>query len=106
MTPETRAAATEMLPTPKAHTLTDHQINGITCVWCAKQLGNNGVKLGPRLRVANGGIHRWKPRGCKPCTGQQAARVYTVHVKACARCSHRDYCPDSHALHALALEYQ
>lgn len=107
MTPEIRIAAVEMLPMPKAHTLTGEQIEGKTCVWCAKRLGEGvGLSLGPRIRVAPGGVRRWLPQACRPCTGVEAARVYQLHIRTCARCSHRDYCPDSIALHTLALECQ
>jgi hypothetical protein len=91
---------------PKDHTLTKGQINGATCVWCAKQLDDTGLRLGPRIRVADGGIVRWLPRACRPCVGIEAARVYQIHIRICARCSHRDYCPDSRALHKLAEEYR
>ncbi|QJT04334.1 hypothetical protein G9272_31955 [Streptomyces asoensis] len=96
--------AAEMLPMPKVHTLTPEQIDGTACPWCSKPLGDTGMKLGPRIRVADGAVRRWLPRACRKCVGVQAARVYRIHIGSCARCSHRDYCPDSRALRALALE--
>ncbi|GGR61547.1 hypothetical protein GCM10010251_93030 [Streptomyces aurantiogriseus] len=99
-------SALEMLAMPKTHTLTKRQMEGTVCVWCKENLDDTCLRLGPRIRVADGGIQRWLPRACRPCTGKEAARVYRIHIRACARCSHRDYCPDSRALHKLALEYR
>jgi hypothetical protein len=97
--------AVEMLPTPKLRSLTPEQIEGGACPWCGFRLAADaGVRLGPRIGVAGGAIERWFPRACRPCVGKAAARVYRIHVRTCARCSHRDYCPDSRGLHALALE--
>ncbi|WP_158101573.1 hypothetical protein [Streptomyces bobili] len=47
---------------------------------------------------------RWKPRSCLPCLRREAKRVYGIHITVCARCTHRDYCPDNKALYPLALE--
>lgn len=96
--------AAELLPMPRTYTLNAEQIDGKACVWCAKKLGGEGLKLGPRIRVADAAVRRWLPRACRPCTGAQAARVYRLHIRTCARCSHQDYCPDSRALYTLALE--
>lgn len=101
MSPETRAAAVEMLPMPKVAGLDLDRINGVCCVWCG---GPTSVALGPRIRAAAGGVQRWFPRACRACAGLEAARVYQVHLTTCARCTHQDYCPDSHALNELALE--
>lgn len=98
------AGAVELLPMPRTHTLSAEQIDGAACVWCAKKVSDTGRKLGTRIRVAEGTVKRWRPRACRPCIGAQAARVYRLHVRTCGRCSHRDYCPDSQALHRLALE--
>lgn len=105
MSAETYGSAVELLAMPKTYTLTDEQIEGTVCVWCTKQLGDTGLRLGPRIRVAGAGVQRWLPRSCRPCASGEAARVYRIHIRACARCSHGEYCPDSVALHKLALEY-
>ncbi|MGW1532350.1 hypothetical protein [Streptomyces aureus] len=97
--------AVEMLPMPRVRSLTPEQIEGAACPWCAIHVdGDAGLRLGPRIGVTGSGIARWFPRACRPCVGKAAARVYRLHVRTCARCSHRDYCPDSKALHALAQE--
>lgn len=97
--------AVEMLPMPKARTLKQVQIEGKACVWCSDGLdGDSTLHLGPRIRVAEGTVKRWWPRACWPCVGAAARRVLGLHRRTCARCSHRDYCPDSRALDALARE--
>ncbi len=101
MSPETLDTAVEMLPTPKADGLDADHLAGACCVWCG---GPTSVALGPRIRPAAGGVQRWFPRACRTCTGRKAVDVYRLHTTTCARCSHRDYCPDSQALHELALE--
>lgn len=95
----------EMLPMPKLRTLTPEQIEGGACPWCGERLpSGGGMRLGPRIGVTGGAIEQWFPRACRPCVGKSAGRVYRLHVQTCGRCSHREYCPDSKALHRLALE--
>lgn len=89
-----------MLPVPKAVGLVTDQISGTVCVWCGH---TPQVALGPRLSVIGDALCRWWPRACRRCTGREAARVHDIHTTTCARCVHRDYCPDAHALHGLAL---
>ena len=97
--------AVEMLPMPKLRTLTPEQIEGGACPWCGERLPDGtGMRLGPRIGVAGGGVERWFPRACRPCVGKTAARVHRLHTGACARCSHGEHCPDGRALHRLALE--
>jgi hypothetical protein len=97
--------ATEMLPVPRAAGLTRDQVEGKVCVWCGGSPDDH-IDLGPRISVVRGKLQRWFPRACQACTGRNAIRVYRLHIGTCARCSHRDYCPDSAALHALALRRQ
>ena len=104
MSPEIRESAAEMLPMPKAAGLTAAKMDGTVCVWCGRTPDGGGVKLGPRISVIAGALKRWFPRACRACAGKKAASVYQLHIQTCARCSHQDYCPDSRALHALALE--
>ncbi|MEU5281134.1 hypothetical protein AB0G87_32540 [Streptomyces asoensis] len=95
--------AVEMLRVPKAADLAPERVEGKRCVWCG---GAVSVDLGPRLSVIGGKLTRWEPRGCRSCVRREAGRVYDIHVTTCARCTHRDYCPDSKALYALALDRQ
>ncbi|MCT9084113.1 hypothetical protein [Streptomyces fulvoviolaceus] len=91
--------AAEMLPAPKTADLTPKRISGTVCVWCGK---TPQVALGIRLSVIGDALSRWWPRACQPCAAREAARVHAIHLTTCARCTHRDYCPDAHALHSLA----
>jgi hypothetical protein len=97
------ADATQMLPVPNAGVLSRKRVEGKVCVWCRETLDDH-VDLGPRLSVVAGQLERWWPRACQPCTGRTAVRVYRLHLGTCASCSHREYCLDSRALHALAVE--
>ncbi|MFD9394796.1 hypothetical protein ACFWBB_29880 [Streptomyces sp. NPDC060000] len=92
--------AAEILPVPKAAGLPSERIEGKRCVWCG---GTASMDLGPRLSVITGVLKRWEPRGCRSCARREAGRVHDIHITTCARCTHRDYCPDSNALYALAL---
>lgn len=98
------ACAAEMLAMPKTTGLAPEQMDGTVCVWCARTPDGGGIVLGPRISVIAGSLRRWLPRACRPCAGREAARVYGIHIGTCARCSHGDFCPDSQALRALALE--
>ncbi|MFI5800227.1 hypothetical protein [Streptomyces sp. NPDC051677] len=93
----------EMLPVPKAAGLPVERVEGKRCVWCG---GPTSVELGPRLSVIGGTLKRWEPSACRPCARREAGRVYDIHIRACARCSHYDYCPDARALYTLALHRQ
>ncbi|MFJ1808560.1 MULTISPECIES: hypothetical protein [unclassified Streptomyces] len=95
--------AAEMLRVPKAADLPAERVEGKRCVWCG---GPASIELGPRLSVIGGALKRWEPRGCRSCARREAGRVYDIHVTTCARCIHRDYCPDSAALYTLALRSQ
>ncbi len=93
--------AAELLPTPKAAGLPAERLAGTRCVWCG---GAATDALSARLSVVKGELVRWKPRSCLPCLRREAKRVYGIHITVCARCTHRDYCPDNKALYPLALE--
>jgi hypothetical protein len=96
-------SAVSMLPVPKAAGMPAERVEGKRCVWCG---GPASIELGPRLSVIDGTLKRWEPRSCRSCARREAGRVYDVHITRCARCSHGDYCPDSHALYTLALRRQ
>ncbi|WP_327180664.1 hypothetical protein [Streptomyces sp. NBC_01334] len=92
--------AAEMLPVPKAAGPASVRIDGKRCVWCG---GAASMDLGPRLSVIDRVLKRWEPRGCRSCAKREARRVHDIHITTCARCIHRDHCPESNALYALAL---
>ncbi|MFJ4692859.1 hypothetical protein [Streptomyces sp. NPDC088766] len=91
--------ALEVLPVPKAADLPPARVEGKRCVWCGKAAE---TAIGARLSVIGGELHRWQPIGCRPCIRREAGRVYGIHVRVCARCSHRDYCPEGKALYDLS----
>ncbi|MEU5769784.1 hypothetical protein ABZ782_28105 [Streptomyces asoensis] len=94
--------AAEMLPVPKLDALTAEQIDGEACVWCRRR-PRDPFALGPRLSAQAGRLHCWHPIAHRRCAAQRAGKVYALHIKTCARCTHRDYCMDAQALHKLAL---
>jgi hypothetical protein len=91
--------ALEMLPVPKRISPTPGQAAGDHCVWCGHAAT---VDLGPRLRITDEGLHRWKPRTCTPCALSNAKEAYDLHRATCARCTKWEHCHDSRALYALA----
>lgn len=93
--------AAEMLPVPRVAGLPAEQIAGKCCVWCGDPAS---MDLGARISPLGGTLQRWEPRACRSCAGREAERVYGLHITTCARCSHRDYCPDREALVRLAGE--
>ena len=95
--------APEMLPVPKAAGLATERVEGKRCVWCGAAAT---VELGPRLSVVDAALQRWEPRACRSCARREASRVYDIHIRTCARCSHGEYCPDARALYTLALRRQ
>lgn len=97
--------AGELLPLPRTDGLTQPQLDGETCVWCSVK-PRVPFRLGIRLSSHRGRLLRWTPIAHKRCASTRAARVHRIHIQSCARCSHGDYCPDSRALHALALGYR
>lgn len=92
--------ATEMLPMPRLRDLSEAQVQGKQCVWCA---GLSTFDLGSRLSTLNGGLHPWRPRGCAACTRSEARRVFRNHIRSCARCNPTRYCVDAQALYALGF---
>lgn len=93
--------AVELLPMPAGAQHDLAKFEGTACAWCSVK-PSLVLKLGPRVSPVQGKLERWHPIGCRPCVRLEAARVYAIHVRSCARCSHRDYCLDSRALLRLA----
>ena len=91
----------EMLPMPKADTLTEGQLDGKVCVWCGVR-PREPLALGVRLSVLAGRLHRWLPISHRRCAAEKAGKTYELHRRTCARCAPRDYCPDAVALYELS----
>ncbi|MFJ4926798.1 hypothetical protein [Streptomyces sp. NPDC088736] len=94
--------APQMLPMPRRANLGIRRIEGKVCVWCGIS-PSTYVKLGPRIRRVGSVLEQWFPIGCRPCTGAHATGVHTRHLRTCARCTHREYCPDEEGLRKLAV---
>jgi hypothetical protein len=48
--------------------LTQRQVRGYACVWCARELDETAVDLPPqRFRILDR-VTRWYPRACRGCT--------------------------------------
>jgi hypothetical protein len=94
--------APELLPVPRPDRIRPEQEAGTRCVWC-RRTRELPVDLGPRLSTHTGAVRRWRPRACQPCAAREAARVFTIHTDKCARCVHRDWCPDARALYDLSI---
>ncbi|MEV6182282.1 hypothetical protein [Streptomyces sp. NPDC052015] len=95
-------SAVEMLPLPKLDTLSNEQVDGKACVWCSGR-PRTPLALGIRLSANAGTLRRWCPVAHQRCAAHKAGKVYRLHIQMCARCAHRDYCPDGRALYKLAF---
>lgn len=97
------ASALELLPLPNARRLSDGQLRGALCAWCATTLtGATARDLGER--PGPDGITIF-PRGCGDCVHREAVRVSSLHTRTCRRCiKNTEACPDRRALRDLALE--
>ena len=96
-------SAPELLPVPRPDRIQPEQEAGTMCVWCRRTRALP-VDLGPRLSTHTGAVRRWRPRACQTCAAREAARVLTIHIDRCGRCTPRAryYCEDARALHTLA----
>lgn len=70
--------------------LSEQQVRGKACVWCAVTLENGtAIDLGPRpLRVA-GNVTNWFPRGCRSCTTIEVYKLLVEHGAGCKACKTR-----------------
>ena len=91
--------ALEMLPVPKTVDPARGWADRGRCIWCGQEAT---LDLGPRLKVIDGVLHRWTPRGCADCARRKAALTHQSHRASCARCTECEHCPDSRALYRLA----
>jgi hypothetical protein len=76
------------VPLPDIQELTEAQVCGRACVWCAVVLCNSvAVDLGARDVTAHGLITRWFPRGCRSCAYTRLFDEFKKHLKGCTQCS-------------------
>jgi hypothetical protein len=71
-----------LLALPAVDELSDTQVRGSACVWCAVVLSpKTAVDLGQRT-----GDVTWFPRGCRPCAGIRAYEALLDHAPTCEQC--------------------
>jgi hypothetical protein len=79
--------ALALLNLPDPGTVSEPQVRGRDCVWCAITLApDTAVDLGPRRRPVLDSSYEWFPRGCRDCTAPHALHALHDHVPSCERC--------------------
>lgn len=93
----------ELLALPKTSALSDAQLRGAHCAWCAAVLtAETALDLGERP-APNGGT--MFPRGCGSCVRSAAVRVFNLHPRTCEQCvDDPTVCDTRRGLRRLALE--
>lgn len=76
-----------LLPLPEMAALSDPQVRGAACAWCAVILAPaTAVDLGPRrIRLLDKHI-TVRPRGCRMCVAERVPAVLAGHVGMCGQC--------------------
>ncbi|MFF8430064.1 hypothetical protein ACF07Y_33915 [Streptomyces sp. NPDC016566] len=105
-TQTTRSSPLALFQLPAPAALTDAQLRGAHCVWCAAELhGDTAVSLEPRHDSIKGVSGRWYPRGCRSCTLKPLLLLVRTHPGECEQCTDdASLCETRRALRALALE--
>ncbi|MFD4483221.1 hypothetical protein ACFWPU_44935 [Streptomyces sp. NPDC058471] len=72
---------------PDVHSLSEPQVRGRACVWCAVTLATPiAVDLG--VQEPDAGRHiRWYPRACRDCIGYRLYLAQLTHVQTCEQCA-------------------
>jgi hypothetical protein len=79
--------AAAMLPLPAPEDMSESQVRGAACVWCAVTLSTSAaIDLGERRINLLGSSVSWFPRGCHPCTAEQVYPVLLNHGQSCEQC--------------------
>ncbi|GAA3852768.1 hypothetical protein GCM10023084_03730 [Streptomyces lacrimifluminis] len=76
-----------LLPLPEMAALSDAQVRGAACAWCAVILAPaTAVDLGPRrIRLLDRHI-TVRPRGCRMCVAERVPAVLENHIGMCEQC--------------------
>ncbi|MEU3507976.1 hypothetical protein ABZ733_08590 [Streptomyces longwoodensis] len=110
MTTETRSVfdAISLLDLPPLDDLTEDQVRGTACVWCATGLSmDTAVDLGERRHKRLDGSYSTFPRACRPCTRAAGIRALADHAPLCEQCTDDPgTCPEGMALQRLIREYR
>lgn len=102
--PNTVEAAT-LLPLPDMARMSDPQVRGAACAWCAVILAPaTAVDLGPRpIRLLDRHI-TVRLRGCRVCVAEQLPATQQAHVAGCEQCVDNPAgCDTARALRHLEL---
>ncbi|MGW6356664.1 hypothetical protein ACWFR5_16095 [Streptomyces sp. NPDC055092] len=85
----TALAAEPLAPLPpNPEMLTEPQIRGRDCVWCAVTLGaGSAIDLGERSASLHGTVARWFPRSCQPCALRHVYPAQLDHTQNCEKCT-------------------
>lgn len=100
-----RIEAVILLPLPDMARMSDPQVRGAACAWCAVILAPaTAVDLGPRpIRLLDGHI-TVRPRGCRVCVAKQLPATQQAHVAGCEQCvDNPAVCDIARALRHLEL---
>lgn len=98
--------AIALLPLPDWIDLSDHQVRGAACVWCASPLASGAVvDLGARRIKASDGTISVFPRACRRCVATHAHRTLHAHAPTCESCvDNAAECETGRALYRLVRE--
>lgn len=79
--------AASLLPLPDMARMSDAQVRGAACAWCAVTLAPaTAVDLGVRrIRLLDRHI-TVRPRGCRMCVADRVPAVLEGHVGMCEQC--------------------
>lgn len=83
------AGALGLLPLPDLATLSEPQVRGRACVWCAIILDATAIDLGPRPLKRLDVAAQWFPRSCHPCTVAKTDKALVAHLNLCRPCNMR-----------------
>lgn len=67
--------------------LSEPQVRGKACVWCAVILDGIAIDLGTQEASAAGATVRWFPRCCRRCNVLHAYNVVLEHLNGCTECT-------------------
>lgn len=98
--------AAALLPLPDmARTMSDAQVRGAACAWCAVTLSPaTAVDLGERrIRLLDRHI-TVRPRGCRTCVAERVPAVQQGHSSTCEQCADSPgVCATARALRHLEM---
>lgn len=91
---------------PDPDELSEQQVRGRACVWCAVALNNSTAHdLGVREADAHGSPASWFPRSCRPCAVVAAHKAHLDHTEKCLQCyDNPARCTDGQALRQTLKE--